>query len=96
MSQELYFEKVLHRFNICKTKVVSSPLTINFKLTDRDIPFLKKDVEEIDRVSYASTVESLMYAMVFKNLDLQLVLLIGFHQIRVRSIGKQLNGFLVI
>ncbi|GJX17062.1 putative RNA-directed DNA polymerase [Tanacetum coccineum] len=64
ISQEQYIEKVLCRFNMDKAKVVSSPLTTNFKLTDKDCPSSKKNIEKMDRVPYASAVGSLMYAMV--------------------------------
>ncbi|GJU87980.1 putative RNA-directed DNA polymerase [Tanacetum coccineum] len=43
ISQEQYIEKVLCRFNMDKAKVVSSPLTTNFKLTDKDCPSSKKN-----------------------------------------------------
>jgi hypothetical protein len=70
MSQEQYIEKVLRRFNMDKAKVVSSPLTTNFKLTDRDCPSSKKEIEEMDRIPYASAVGSLMYAMVCTRPDI--------------------------
>ncbi|GJW41473.1 retrovirus-related pol polyprotein from transposon TNT 1-94 [Tanacetum coccineum] len=37
-------------FNMDKAKVVSSPLTTNFKLTDKDCPSSKKKIEKMDRV----------------------------------------------
>nr|GEV20988.1 retrovirus-related Pol polyprotein from transposon TNT 1-94 [Tanacetum cinerariifolium] len=64
ISQEQYIEKVLCRFNMGKAKLVSSPLTTNFKLIDKDCPSSKKNIEKMDRVSYASAVGSLMYVMV--------------------------------
>nr|GFA55234.1 retrovirus-related Pol polyprotein from transposon TNT 1-94 [Tanacetum cinerariifolium] len=70
ISHEQYIEKVLRRFNMGKAKVVSSPLTPNFKLTDKDCPFSKKNIEKMDRVPYASVVGSLMYAMVCTRPDL--------------------------
>ncbi|GJX41528.1 retrovirus-related pol polyprotein from transposon TNT 1-94, partial [Tanacetum coccineum] len=70
ISQEQYIEKVLRRFNMDKTKVVSSPLTPNFKLIDKDCPSSKKNIENMDRVPYASAVGSLMYAMVCTRPDL--------------------------
>ncbi|GJZ81343.1 putative RNA-directed DNA polymerase [Tanacetum coccineum] len=70
ISQEQYIEKVLCRFNMDKAKVVSSPLTINFKLTDKDCPSSKKNIEKMDRVPYASAVGSLMYVMVCTRPDL--------------------------
>lgn len=70
ISQEQYIEKVLCRFNMDKAKIVSSPLTPNFKLTDRDCPTSEDEIEEMDRVPYASAVGSLMYAMVCTRPDL--------------------------
>ncbi|GKA27191.1 retrovirus-related pol polyprotein from transposon TNT 1-94 [Tanacetum coccineum] len=62
--------KPLKRFNMDKGKVVSSPLTPNFKLTDKDCPSSKNNIEKMDRVPYASAVGSLMYAMVCTRPDL--------------------------
>ncbi|CAH9096206.1 unnamed protein product [Cuscuta epithymum] len=70
MSQEQYIEKVLRRFNMDKAKEVSSPLTTNFRLTDKDCPSSEKKIEEMDRVPYASAVGSLMYAMVCTRPDI--------------------------
>ncbi|GJY00148.1 putative RNA-directed DNA polymerase [Tanacetum coccineum] len=70
ISQEQYIEKVLRRFNVDKAKVVSFPLTPNFKLTDKDCPSSKKNIEKMDRVPYASAVGSLMYDMVCTRPDL--------------------------
>nr|GFA12884.1 hypothetical protein [Tanacetum cinerariifolium]GFA34586.1 hypothetical protein [Tanacetum cinerariifolium] len=53
-----------------KAKVVSSPLTTNFKLTYKDLPSSKKTIEKMDRVPYALVVGSLMYAMVYTRPDL--------------------------
>ncbi|GKE93370.1 hypothetical protein Tco_1574465 [Tanacetum coccineum] len=52
------------RFNMDKAKVVSSPLTTNFKLTDKDCPSSKKNIEKMDRVPYTLAVGNLMYVMV--------------------------------
>ncbi|KAD4180551.1 hypothetical protein E3N88_29142 [Mikania micrantha] len=70
MSQEQYIERVLCRFNMANAKVVSSPLIPNFKLTDKDCPSSEKEIEEMDRVPYASAVGSLMYAMVCTRPDI--------------------------
>ncbi|GKC14812.1 ribosomal protein L7Ae/L30e/S12e/Gadd45 [Tanacetum coccineum] len=77
ISQEQYIEKVLRRFNMDKAKMVSSPLTPNFKLTDKDCPSSKKNIEKMDRPDLAHA----------------LVLSVGSCQILVRSIGKLLNGY---
>lgn len=70
ISQEQYIEKVLCRFNMDKAKVVSSPLTTNFKLTEKDSPSTKEEIAEMDGVPYASAVGSLMYAMVSTRPDI--------------------------
>ncbi|KAD5318290.1 hypothetical protein E3N88_18236 [Mikania micrantha] len=70
MSQEQYIERVRCRFNMANAKVVSSPLTPNFKLTDKDCPSSEQEIEEIDSVPYASAVGSLMYAMVCTRPDI--------------------------
>ncbi|KAJ0535983.1 putative RNA-directed DNA polymerase [Helianthus annuus] len=70
MSQEQYIEKVLRRFNMDKAKSVSSPLTPNFKLTDKDCPSSKEEIEDMDKVPYASAVGNLMYAMCVQDLIL--------------------------
>ncbi|GJV43043.1 retrovirus-related pol polyprotein from transposon TNT 1-94 [Tanacetum coccineum] len=56
-------------FNMDKAKVVV-PSYYNFKLTDKDCPSSKKNIEKMDRVPYASAVGSLMYAMVCTRPDL--------------------------
>ncbi|GJX59460.1 putative RNA-directed DNA polymerase [Tanacetum coccineum] len=63
ISQGKYIEKV-YAVEVWISKVVSSPLTTNFKLTDKDWPSSKKNIEKMDRVPYASAVGSLMYVMV--------------------------------
>ncbi|GJS33328.1 retrovirus-related pol polyprotein from transposon TNT 1-94 [Tanacetum coccineum] len=72
LQKSLYGLKQAPRqwFNMDKAKVVSSPLTTNFKLTDKDCPSSKKNIEKMDRVPYASAVGSLMYAMVCTRPDL--------------------------
>ncbi|CAM8986873.1 unnamed protein product [Rhodiola kirilowii] len=70
VSQEQYIEKVLCRFNMDKAKVVSSPLSTNFKLTNKDCPSSEKEIEEMIKVPYASAVGNFMYAMVCTRPDI--------------------------
>ncbi|KAL6318202.1 hypothetical protein AAG906_035707 [Vitis piasezkii] len=70
MSQEQNIEKVLERFNMSKTKVVSSPLASHFKLSSRHSPSINKEKEDMRRVTYASVVGSLMYVMVCTRPDI--------------------------
>ncbi|RVW44682.1 Retrovirus-related Pol polyprotein from transposon TNT 1-94 [Vitis vinifera] len=53
-----------------KAKVVSSPLASHFKLSSRHNPSIDKEKEDMKRVSYASTVGSLMYVMVCTRPDI--------------------------
>ena len=73
MSQEQNIEKVLERFNMSKTKVVSSPLASHFKLSSRHNPSINKEKEDVRKVTYASVVGSLMYVMVCTRPDIAYV-----------------------
>ncbi|GKA59732.1 retrovirus-related pol polyprotein from transposon TNT 1-94 [Tanacetum coccineum] len=76
--QEQYIEKVLRRFNMDKAKVVSSPLTPNFKLTDKDCPSSKKNIEKIlDSHDGPLSGWYLMYAMVCNKAGFKLMLVLS-------------------
>jgi len=47
-----------------KAKIVSTPLTLHFKLSSRQAPSNDKEKDDMQHVPYASAVGSLMYAMV--------------------------------
>lgn len=70
ISQEHYIEKVLERFNMSNAKVVSTLLATHFKLSTKQSPSSDKEKEDMKKVSYASTVGSLMYAMVCTRSDI--------------------------
>lgn len=53
-----------------KAKTISCPLDNHFRLSSKQNPFTNKEKEEMDKVSYASVVGSLMYAMVCTWLDI--------------------------
>ena len=63
-------DRASKKLHMDKAKVISSPLTTNFKLTDRHCPSSKKKIEEMDRIPYASAIGSLMYAMVCTRPDI--------------------------
>ena len=64
LSQEKYMKKVLDRFNMKDAKLVGTPLTTHFKLSSELCPHDDKEKEEMRKISYDSSVGSLMYAMV--------------------------------
>jgi len=70
ISQEQYIEKVLERFNMNKAKVASSPLATYFKLSTKQGPSTDEENEDMERISYASAMGSLMYAMVCMRPDI--------------------------
>ena len=69
-SQSVYVRKVLERFSMENAKPISTPLANHFRLST--IQFLKTDddVQDMSKVSYASAVGCLMYAMVCTRPDM--------------------------
>ena len=64
LSQSEYVKKVLNRFNMNEAKPVSTSLGSHFKLSKEQSPKTEEERDHISKVSYASTIGSLMYAMV--------------------------------
>ncbi|KAH9747317.1 hypothetical protein KPL70_004670 [Citrus sinensis] len=64
LSQKNYLKKILRRFNMQDCKSISTPLSVNFKLSSSMCPSNKAERKEMSRVSYASAVGSLMFAMI--------------------------------
>lgn len=70
LSQEKYIEKVLKRFHMDKSKVLSTPLAAHLRLSSQQSPKTYAEKEDMAKVPYASAVGSLMYAMVCTRPDL--------------------------
>ena len=71
LTQKGYLQKVLQRFNINgDTKFVSTPLAPHFKLKSTVSPTTSEEREYMTCMPYASSVGSLMYAMVCSRSDL--------------------------
>lgn len=70
LSQKGYIEKVLCRFNMQKAKPVTTPLAVQFRLPSPLRPQIVNDIDFMSQVSYSSTVDSFMYAMVCSCPDL--------------------------
>ncbi|GMH22617.1 hypothetical protein Nepgr_024460 [Nepenthes gracilis] len=70
LSQEIYFEKMLQRFNMDKSKPVSTLLEKHHRLSSRQCPSSDEEKTYMRGVSYSSTVESLMYALVCTRSDI--------------------------
>ena len=70
LSQSKYVKKVLSRFNMNETKPVSTPLGSHFKLSKEQSQKTKEERDHMSKVSYASAIGSLMYAMVCTRPDI--------------------------
>ena len=72
-----------------KAKVLSTPLTMHFKLSTKQCPSSDDENEDMNKVPYASAVGSLMYVMVCTRpiLLTLLELLAVFFLIREENIG---------
>jgi hypothetical protein len=64
LSQAEYIRKVLQRFNMRDAKPVRTPLVSHFRLSKEQCPETDEEKDFMARVPYASTIGSLMYAMV--------------------------------
>ena len=70
LSQESYIKKVLSRFNMQDAKAVNTPLASHFKLSKEQSPKTVEEHDSMKKISYASAVGSLMYAMVCTRPDI--------------------------
>ena len=70
LSQELYIEKVLSRFRVNDAKPRTTPLANHFKLSKEYSPKTAEERDHMALVPYASTVGSLMSAMVCTRPDI--------------------------
>ena len=70
LSREEYVKKVLSKFNLSGAKPVSTPLASHFRLSKDQSPITKDERAYMEKVPYASTIGSLMYAMVCTRPDI--------------------------
>lgn len=70
LSQAEYINCILQRFNMGNAKPVSTPLASDFRLSKDQSPQTEEEIEFMDKISYASAIGSLMYAMVCTRPDI--------------------------
>ena len=70
LSQKLYIEKVLKRFRMENFKRGFLPLRHSISLSKTMCPTTSKEVQRMSRISYASTIGSLMYVMLCTRFDI--------------------------
>ncbi|KAH9669686.1 hypothetical protein KPL70_021889 [Citrus sinensis] len=101
LSQENYLKKILQRFNMQDCKSISILFPVYFKLSSSMCPSNEAERNEMSRVPYASTVGSLMFAMLCTRPDItQAVRAVsrymanpgGEHWIVVKKILRYIRG----
>ena len=70
LSQETYIKTILERFHMHNSKPIDTPIEMGHTLSLEDCPKSEKEKREMARVSYASAVGSLMYAMLCTRPDI--------------------------
>lgn len=65
LSQENYLRRVLKRFNTHEAKSVTTPLAQHIKLSSDQPPSNESDKIEMESVSYAHRIKSIMYGMIY-------------------------------
>ena len=63
LSQSIYLDKVLKRFNMENSKKGDLPIQSNTKLSKTQSPSTEAEIAEMSQLPYASAVGSIMYAM---------------------------------
>src|ERR1044072_5592756 len=70
LSQKKYIEDVLKRFDMRRSKPVSTPLANHFKLSLENSPKTEVEHKTMSKIPYGNVVGCLMYAMVCTRPDL--------------------------
>ena len=70
LSQQRYIVKILEKFGMSNAKAVSTPLAMHFRLSAVQSPTSEDEKLQMSKVPYASTVGSIMYAMVYTRPDI--------------------------
>ena len=74
LSQSTYINILLKRFNMDNFKKGYFPISHEITLSKKDCPTTPKEREHISRIPYASTVRSIMYAIMCKRSDVTYLL----------------------
>jgi len=73
LSQKAYIKKVLERYGMQDCKLGDTPVTKGDKFSLSPYPKNDLEVKEMQKISYASGVESLMYAQVYTRSDIAFI-----------------------
>jgi hypothetical protein len=64
LSQDMYIDKVLKRFNMEQSKKRFLPMSHGMRFNEKQCPSTAKEWEHMSKVPYASAIGSIMYAMI--------------------------------
>lgn len=73
LSQKSYIDKVLEWYVMKDCKSINTPISKDDKFNLEQCPKTQLDIEEMQKIPYASAVGSLMYAQVCTRPDLEFV-----------------------
>ena len=73
LSQKLYIKKVLKKFNMKNSKRGLLPLRHGISLSKTICLTISKEVQCMSKIPYASTIGSLIYAMLYTRSDIVFV-----------------------
>ena len=74
LSQSMYIDKVLNRFNMNESKSGFIPMSHGVTLNDTQCASMPDEQERMSRVPYALAIGSIMYAMICTRLDVSYAL----------------------
>jgi hypothetical protein len=74
LSQGIYIDKLLKRFNMQDSKKGSLPMSHDIDLGKKHCSSTNADIETMKKISYASAIRSIMYAMICTRLDVSYAL----------------------
>ena len=97
LSQEKYIDKVLKQFSMMDSKKGFIPLQQGVVLSRKDSPSTREQREYMSKILYASTMGSIMYAMLCIRLDVAHALSMtssSKNRIQVKSTGLLSKEFL--
>ena len=81
LSQSTYLDKILKKFNMDQSKKGFLPILQGVRLSTTQCPTSAEDREKMSVIPYASSIGSIMYAMLCTRLDVNLaVSLVGRYQ----------------
>jgi hypothetical protein len=74
LSQDAYIEKILNQFNMQYSKKGFLPMSHGITLSKKQCPSKPDEQERMRVIPYASTIGSIMYAMICRRLDVSYAL----------------------